>query len=128
MPFHQFSRQCIHDTLMYKRDRRQWNHPNGLIRVIYNHGVQLLRSGQLAPYTEEKMRVNRILDLQTLKRAAPEIVVTIRGGLVQEVRSTNPYMRVWIADYDIDHEDEAEEQRLSDAEERGQEPDMHVVY
>ena len=63
-----------------------------------------------------------------VKSAAPEIVITVRGGLVQEVRSTNPYTTVYVADYDVDHEDPDEETRLCDAEERGNQPDMHVVY
>lgn len=53
---------------------------------------------------------------------------SIRGGLIQEVRSTNPYTTVYIADYDAGHEDPDEEARLCDAEERGNQPDMHVVY
>ena len=59
-------------------------------------------------------------------RAAPEIVIVVRGGHVEEVRSTNPYTRVYIADYDDGREDQLE--KLYDAEERGSAPDMHVIY
>lgn len=120
------SRECIRDTLLIKR--RFGKAIPRSIRALYNLGVRNLRSSQLAPHVETKMRPGRYLEQYSLKRTAPEIVIAVRGGLVQEVRSTNPYTQVWIADHDIDHEDEAEEQCLSDAEERGQEPDMHVVY
>ena len=120
------SRECIRDTLLAKRQLGK--HMTGIIRKVYNAGVQNLRAGQLSPHVEEKMRANRYLDMQKLKRAAPEIVITVRGGLVQEVRATNPHTRVWIADYDTDHDDADEEQRLSDAKERADEPDMHIVY
>ena len=120
------SRECIRDTILAKRECGKTM--NGLIRQIYNIGIRNLRSGQLSPYVEKKMCANRYLDMQTSKRAAPAIVVVIRGGLVQEVRSTNPYTTVYIADYDADHEDPEEEARLCDAEERGRQPDMNVVY
>lgn len=120
------SRECICNTLQAKRKCRK--HLIGFIRQVYSLSVRNLRSDQLTPHVEMKMRAGRYLDMQALKRAAPEIIVIIRDGLVQKVRSTNPYTQVWIADYDIDHEDEAEEQRLNDAEERGNEPDIHVVY
>lgn len=120
------SRECIRDTILAKRECGKTM--NGLTRQIYNIGIRNLRSGQLSPYVEKKMRANRYLDMQTSKRAAPAIVVVIRGGLVQEVRSTNPYTTVYIADYDADHEDPEEEARLCDAEERGIQSDMSVVY
>ena len=120
------SRECIRDTILAKRECRKTM--NGLIRQIYNIGIRNLRSGQLSPYVEKKMCANRYLDMQTSKRAAPSIVVVIRGGLVQEVRSTNPYTTVYIADDDAGHKDPDEEARLCDAEERGNQPDIHVVY
>lgn len=120
------SRECIRDTLLAKRQCRE--QLTGFIRQVYNLGVRNLRAGQLAPHVETRMRSNRYLNMQALKRAAPEIVITVRGGLVQEVRSTNPYTTVCVADYDADHEDPDEEARLCDAEERGNQPDMHVVY
>lgn len=72
------------------------------------------------------MLAGRFLDRQNLMRAAPEIVIVVRGGRVEEVRSTNPYTRVYIADYDEDHKDHLE--KLYDAEERGNASDMHVIY
>lgn len=62
------------------------------------------------------------------KSVAPVIVVVVRGGLVQEVRSTNPYTQLFIADYDTDGCDASQLQQLKDAAERGNQPDMHVVY
>lgn len=120
------SRECIRDTLLAKRECSE--QLTGFIRQIYNLSVHNLRSGQLAPHVESKMRANRYLDMQALEHAAPEIVITVRGGMVQEVRSTNPFTRVWVADYDTNHDDEEEERFLNDAEERANEPDMHVIY
>ena len=120
------SRECIRDTLLAKRQYRE--QLTGFVRQVYNLGVRNLRAGQLAPHVETRMRSNRYLDMQTAKRAACEIVITVRGGLVQEVRSTNPYTTVYVADYDTDHDDPDEDARLSDAEERGNQPDMHIIY
>ena len=55
-----------------------------------------------------------------------EIVVSIRDGTVQEVRSTNPYTAVYIADYDM--LPIAPESYLTDIECRASQPDMHIVY
>ena len=118
------SRECIRDTLLLKRQFGK-NIP-GPYRAIYTLGVQNLRRGQLAPHAEQKMRAGRFLDRQNRMRAAPEIVIAVRGGRVEEVRSTNPYTIVYIADYDDDREDQLE--KLYDAEERGNAPDMHIVY
>ena len=118
------SRECIRDTLLLKR--LFGKHIPTLYRPIYNLGAQNLRRGQLAPHIEKKMLAGRFLDRQNLMRAAPEIVIVVRGGHVEEVRSTNPYTRVYIADYDDDREDQLE--KLYDAEERGSAPDMHVIY
>ncbi len=118
------SRECIRDTLLFKRHFGK--HILGFYRPIYNLGVQNLRRGQLAPHVEKKMLADRFLDRQNLMRAAPEIVIVVRGGRVDEVRSTNPYTRVYIADYDEDREDQLE--KLYDAEERGSASDMHVIY
>lgn len=120
------SRECIRDTLLAKRQCRE--QLTGFVRQVYNLGICNLRAGQLAPHVETKMLSNRYLNMQATKRAAPDIVITVRGGLVQEVRSTNPYTTVYIADYDIHHDDPDEECALSEAEERGIAPDMHVVY
>lgn len=115
------SRECIRDTLMVKRE----NQLQGLAGSLYVLNIQTLRRGQLAPY-RETMTANRFLNRQALKRAAPDIVITVRGGMVQEVRSTNPYTTVYIADYDVDSPDE--NAATEDAEERAAWGDMHVVY
>ena len=118
------SRECIRDTLLLKRHLGK--HIPGFYRAIYNLGIQNLRRGQLAPHIERKMRAGRFLDRQNLMRAAPEIVIVIRGGRVEAVRSTNPYTHVYIADYDNDRENQLE--KLYNAEERGSASDMHVIY
>ena len=118
------SRECIQDTLLLKRHFGK--HIPASYRPIYNLSVENLRRGQLAPHVEKKMRTGRFLDRQNLMRAAPEIVIVVRSGRVEEVRSTSPYTRVYIADYDEDHKDQLE--KLYDAEERGSASDMHVIY
>lgn len=118
------SRACIRDTLMMKRECPE--RMTGLALGLYNLNVQMLRHGQLAPHMETRMIPNRYLDMQTSKRSAPEIVIVVRGGLVQEVRSTNPYTTVHIADYDLDDPDGIAV--TEDAEERGTRSDMHIVY
>lgn len=118
------SRACIRDTLLLKRLCPE--KMTGLALSLYNLNIQTLRRHQLAPYVETKMRPHRYLDLQAQKRNAPDIVITVRGGLVQEVRSTNPYTTVYIADYDMDSPDEIA--ATEDAEERGMWSDMHIVY
>ena len=120
------SRECVRDTLLAKRQGIATQ--TGLARSLYNLNVSILRHGQLAPHVETAMRANRFLEKQSFKRVAPVIVVVVRGGLIQEVRSTNPNTTVYIADYDADHEDPDEEARLCDAEERGNQSDMHIVY
>ena len=118
------SRNCIQDTLLMKRLCPE--KMVGLALSLYNLNVQPLRRGQLAPNVETKMLSGRYLEKQRLKRAAPDIVITVRGGLVQEVRSSNPYTTVYIADYDLDSPEE--NAATEDAEERGNWPDMHIVY
>ena len=118
------SRNCIRDTLLMKRLCPE--KMVGLALSLYNLNVQTLRRGQLAPHVETKMLPGRYLEKQRLKRVVPDIVITVRGGLVQEVRSSNPYTTVYIADYDLDSPEE--NAATEDAEERGNWPDMHVVY
>jgi len=118
------SRACIRDTLLMKRLCPE--KMTGLALSLYNLNIKSLRRHQLAPYVETKMRPHRYLDLQSQKRNAPDIVITVRGGLVQEVRSTNPYTTVFVADYDMDSPDEIA--ATEDAEERGMWSDMHIVY
>lgn len=122
MPLQDLSRECIHDTLMYKRDRSQWNDIR--FRALYRATMQHLRTGQLAPYIEQKMLSGRYLKMQLDKRAASEIIVVIRGGHVDAVLSTNLYTKVMIADYS-DRDTECE---LSVAEDRAVQPDMKFVY
>lgn len=122
------SQDCIRDTLMYKRDRQQWNLPCGLSRSLYKLSIQRLRSGQLAPHAETKMRSDRYLDMLRLKRSAPEVVISIRDGHIQQVRSTNPYTRIHIADHDAALNDPKVFSETCGAEERGVESDMHTVY
>jgi len=114
----------IRDTLLLKRLCPE--KMTGLALSLYNLNVQTLRRHQLAPYVETKMRPHRYLDLQAQKRNAPDIVITVRGGLVQEVRSTNPYATVYVADYDMDSPDEIA--AAAEARERAMLPDMHIVY
>lgn len=118
------SRACIQDTLLMKRLCPE--KMVGIALSLYKLNIQELRCGQLAPHVETKMLPNRYLEMQAQKRAAPDIVITVRGGVVQEVRSTNPYTSVYIADYDLDSPEE--NAATEDAEERGMWPDMHVVY
>lgn len=121
----ELSRACIRDTLMLKRDHLLQQSQLGY--ALYTANIRTLRSSQLAPY-RSPWNTNRIGNMQKIKRAAPDIVIILRGGLVQEVRASNPYTRVYLADYDIDHDDPTEEAALCEAEERGCEADMHVVY
>lgn len=118
------SRECIRDTMLLKRQCPE--KMEGLALSLYNLNMQELRRGQLAPNVETKMLPNRFLDMQIQKRSAPDIVITVRGGLVQEVRSSNRFTTVYIADYDLDSPDE--NAATEDAEERGNWPDMHIVY
>ena len=118
------SRACIRDTLLLKRLCPE--KMTGLALSLYNLNVQTLRRNQLAPYVETKMRPHRYLDLQVQKRNAPDIVITVRGGLVQEVRSSIPYATVYVADYDMDSPDEIA--AAAEARERAMVPDMHIVY
>ncbi len=119
------SRECIRDTLLLKR--RFGKAVPRDIRPLYNLGVQNLRRGQLAPHIET-MTANRYLNKHNLKRAAPEIIIVVRRGMVEEVRSTNRYTSVVVADYDLAHNAPDQDELLCEAEERGSQPDMHIVY
>lgn len=118
------SRACIRDTLLMKRLCPE--KMTGLALGLYKLNIQELRRGQLAPHVETKMLANRFLEMQRQKRVAPDIVITVRGWMVQEVRSTNPFTTVYIADYDLDSPEENAATEV--AEERGMLPDMHIVY
>lgn len=122
MPLSDLSRECIRDTLMYKRDPDQWK--DDRFRALYKATMQRLRTGQLAPHTDSKMLSGRFLKMQTEKRAAAEVIVVVRNGHVREVLSTNPYTKIMIADYsdnDMNH-------TLDEAEERAAQLDMKYVY
>ncbi|MBQ9631819.1 MAG: hypothetical protein IJV04_02740 [Lachnospiraceae bacterium] len=109
------SRDCIRDTMLMKRLCR--DQMKGIALELYIFNMQELRRGQLAPHVETKMLPNRFLEMQKLKRAAPEIVVVLRDGLIQQVLSTNRFAKVYIADYDVSSDEEYE--RTEEAEERG---------
>jgi len=128
MPHPELSRECIRDTYLYKRDRAQWARCGSLAHLLYNANMRILRSGQLAPYAESHMQSNRILDRQTRKRSASEIVIVMRYGRIEQVRSTNPCTTVHIADYDAELITTEDCVRLNDVEERATAPDMHIVY
>lgn len=122
-PGFNLSRECIRDTLQSKRDGSYKQ--SGLALALYNANIRALRATQLAPYSEV-MRAGRYMQTLLMKRTAPEIVIVIRGGLVQEVRSTNPFTSVTIANYD--RNDSAYQDTLEEAEERAAQHDMHIVY
>ena len=60
---------------------------------------------------------------------APDIVVVLRRGAIDEVRSSNPFTTVLIADYDILENGPRDEEvlALQDAEKRAADDDMHQV-
>lgn len=118
------SRDCIRDTLMMKREHMLSR--TGLGRVLYTTSIRALRETQLSPY-EEPMTAGRYLAKQTLKRMPHDVVIVVRGGLIEEVRSNNPFLSVYIADYDSNDPDR-DIADLEEAEERGTMPDMHIVY
>lgn len=122
------SRQCIRDTYLYKRNREQWLRCGSLTHLLYNENIRRLRSGQLAPYIEPHMRSNRFLDMQSTKRSAPEIVIIMRYGRIEQVRSTNPYTTIHIANYDAALNTTYDCLCLNDIEERANDPDMHIVF
>ena len=124
-PGWQLSRDCIRDTMLAKRSGAL-NDTTALINSLYAINIRALRDTQLAPY-QEVMREGRYLEECLMRKAPSDVVIVIRGGMVEEVRSNNPYTSVWIADYD-DNGSGSHTDELEDAEERGNAPDMHVVY
>ena len=122
MPLQNLSRECIRDTLMYKRDPDQWK--DDRFRTLYGFTMQRLRSRELAPHIERKMLAGRYLKMQLDKHAASEIIVVIRDGHVHAVLSSNPYTKVMIAD----HDNREMEHELDEAEDRAILPDMKYVY
>ena len=114
----ELSRECIRDTLLAKRTYGK--RINRMIAPLYNHTIVRLRQAQLAPYIEKEMRTNRILEMLDAKRHAPEVVVVMRGGVIAEVRSTNPFTAVLI--------DDQSECGLGTAQESAATPGMYKVY
>ena len=124
-PGWRLSRNCIRDTLLAKREGAL--KADGRFEALYRMSIRSLRDTQLAPH-QCPWRKNRILDMLTLKRAAPEVVIVVRRGLIEEVRASNPYVKVLVADYDLDRDDPDQDALICDAEERAAMPDMHIVY
>lgn len=118
------SRECIRDTYLAKRQTH--GKLDGLILGVYNQNMRILREGQLRPYTERKMLPNRFLARQFRKRYPADVVIYVRGGLVQEVRSNDPYLDVTVVDYDETDADRLED--LGEAEKVGEQDGMRVVY
>lgn len=114
----ELSRECIRDTLLAKRVYGK--RINRMIGPLYNHTIVRLRQAQLAPYIEKAMRTHRILEMQDAKHHAPEVVVVMRGGVIAEVRSTNPFTAVVI--------DDQGECGLGTAQESAATPGMYEVY
>lgn len=122
MALQDLSRECIRDTIMYKRDPEQWR--NADFRALYSSTIQRLRAGQLAPHKENRLIAGRYLKMQTEKRSADEIIIFVCAGHVSKVVSTNPYTRVVVADYGFAANDLA----LGEAEDRADRNDMHIVF
>ena len=89
-----------------------------------------LRSTILSPHVETKMESGRYFELYKQRKSAPEIVVTLYGGLIQAVHSTNPYTKVYIADSDILENGPGDDEvaALDYAQDRRKMDDMHDVY
>lgn len=119
------SRECIRDTLLAKRSGALKS--ADALRTLYNVGIRNLRDGQLAPH-REPWHENRILDMQMERRHPPKIIIFVHNGLVEEVFSTNPNTVVEVADYDMDHESAEQMERLREAADRVNQPDMYSVY
>ena len=114
----ELSRECIRDTLLAKRVYGK--RINRMIGPLYNHTIVRLRQAQLVPYIEKEMRTNRILEMLDAKRHAPKVVVVMRGGVIAEVRSTNPFTAVVI--------DDQGEYNHGTAQESAATPGMYEVY
>ena len=57
-----------------------------------------------------------------------EVVITVAGGLVQTVHSTDPSIRITVADYDCDDLESLQAQINTEAEELMQRVPMTLVY
>jgi len=125
-PGWKLSRDCVRDTFLAKR--AGVFRSDGTMQALCARTLQSLRATQLAPYIETKMMAGRFLVQIVQKCAAPEIVVVLRGGMVQAVCSTNAYTKVRIADHDIDDPDADEAARLEEAMARIERGDMVGVW
>jgi len=120
------SRECIQDTIIAKR--AGVFRSGGVLLPLVSANLKLLRETQLAPHIEAKMIACRYSKMNLEKTAAPDIVIVLRGGIIQTVCSTNPYTRIFVADYDIDAPDDDEIETREIAEERIAQGDMQAVY
>lgn len=125
-PGWKLSRDCIQDAFIAKQTG-VFNE-GGLAAKLCALILHQLRETQLAPHRESRMVPERYLQKQREKRQAPDIVVVLRGGMVQAVHSTNPYTQIYIADYDIHEDDTAGYELCEVAEDRVAKGDMHEVY
>lgn len=121
----ELSLDCICDTLLTKRSGAL-KEAVGLTKLLYDLNIRALRETQLSPHCEDK-RAGRYLAMLKQKRAAPDIVIIVRGGMIDEIRSTNPFTQMWIADYDRNCSGDGTDE-LEVAEERGNSSDMHILY
>lgn len=125
-PGWKLSRDCIQDAYIAKRTGVF--DEGGLASKLCSLILHQLRETQLAPHQEEKMVVGRYLKKQQEKWHAPDVVVVLRGGLIQSVYSSNPFTQVFVADYDLHDPDDDEYEARKSAEDRVAKGDMHEVY
>lgn len=116
---HILSRSCIRDTLLAKRNGAY--RTSGLALSLYVVNIRLLRSTQLAP-CKESAQPRRYLRLAEQKKAAPELIIVLRSGQIDKVQSTNPYVKVFVADYD--HPSSLQDE----TEEHSAYLQMHTIY
>lgn len=113
------SRSCIRDTLLAKKSGAY--RTSVLALSLYVANIRRLRSTQLSPCKESAQPL-RYLRLAEQKKAAPELIIVLRGGQIDKVQSTNPYVKAHVADYD--HPSDS----LDEAEEIAARLHMHTIY
>lgn len=113
------SRSCIRDTFLAKKNGAYRS--SGLALSLYVANIRRLRSTQLSPCKESAQPL-RYLRLAEQKKAAPELIIVLRGGRIDEVQSTNPYVKAYVADYD--HPSDS----LNEIEEIAAHLHMHMIY
>jgi len=119
-------REYIEDTLVAKR--AGIFKEKGLIPDICAYNLRILRKSALAPHTESKMLAGRYAAMYEQKKTASEMIVVLRGGVIEEILSTNPFTKIHIADYDLNAPSDEELEARESAEERANNTDMHIVY